>query len=124
MKKKYGGNLRRRHGNMWYAGKYLARTAGGALGAVGGYFGQGTNFKWGWKRGGRLFKRVGGGIKGPRARLGVNRRPYSARTNGRVGSNPGHRLGSNPSKRPSSNAKRRFLPFRKVFKAHVNKIRY
>lgn len=86
------GNQGRRHGNVYYAGKYAAR----GLGSFYAPLWQLGNAKWGWKKGGKIFKRLSGGIRGPRARLSVNRpsgRQYSG------GSNPGHRLGSNKGKR-------------------------
>lgn len=84
------GNQRRRHGNVYYAGKYAARAAG----AVGAYYSGTGSTKWGWKKGGKVYKRLLGGIRGPRARLTSNRsRTYN------TGSNRGPRLGSNPSKR-------------------------
>lgn len=81
------GNQKRRHGNIYYGAKYAAR----AVGAYGAYTSGIGSSKWGWKKGGKMFKRMFGGIRGPRARLAINnRRSYN------TGSNTGHRTGSNP----------------------------
>ena len=103
MAKRYG-NLKRRHGNLYYGGKYAARTAGAAAAK---YWGVGTT-KWGWKKGGKIFKRLAGGITGPAARLGSNRRRKYSRVNvtRRSGSNPARRTGSNPGNRTGSNGGR------------------
>ena len=80
------GNQKRRHGNVWYGAKYAARGLGAGIS-----YGFGGSAHKGWKKGGKIFKRVFGGIRGPRARLGSN----TQNRNYGTGSNRGPRLGSN-----------------------------
>jgi len=109
------GNQQRRHGNVWYAGKYAAR----GLGAYGAYVSHLGSTKWGWKKGGKMYKRVLGGIGGPRRRLGSNRPAVrhsnigsNPSRNSRTGSNPGRRLGSNPSRsRPGVSSSKFYAGF-------------
>jgi len=110
------GNQKRKHGNVWYAGKYAAR----GLGAYGAYVSHLGSSKWGWKKGGKVFKRLLGGIGGPRRRLGSNQRVYRPAT---TGSNRGHRLGSNTGKKTGYNGRLavNYHPGRKAFKRSYNK---
>jgi len=97
----YGKRAQRK--NRWYSGFKLAARG---LGAYGAYTSGIGSTKYGWKKGGKVFKSMFGRRKGMSmgrsntfSRLGSNRGMYVRRT----GSNPGKRTGSNPGNRTGSN---------------------
>lgn len=96
--------------NRWYSGFKLAARGAAAYGAW--TTGVGSS-KYGWRKGGKVFKRMFGRRKGTPmgmsnafSRLGSNRRVFVPQ---RTGSNRGPRLGSNPYKKIAYKSTKSFI---------------